>query len=70
MIQNTFQRLIVKFLKNVGVFSSGNGASRSDDKGAFNCKRGGLDAEWRGTCVEIQACCYRCHPVLQMAHFL
>lgn len=48
MIQNTFQRLIVKFLKNVGVLNSGNGASRRDDKEAFICKRGGRRGnEWK-----------------------
>lgn len=47
MIQNTFQRLIVKFLKNVGVFNSGNGAR--DDNEAFSCKRGGVGGgEMRG----------------------
>lgn len=30
----------MKFLKNVGVFNSGNGASRRDDREAFNCKGG------------------------------
>lgn len=36
----------MKFLKNVGVFNSGNGASRRDDREAFNCKGGGW-GKWK-----------------------
>jgi hypothetical protein len=62
MIQNTFQRLIVKFLKNVGVFNSGNGASRRDDREAFSCKGGrvGDGGEWK---VNISG---RASPLLQL----
>lgn len=66
MIQNTFQRLIVKFLKNVGVFNSGNGASRRDDRGTFGCTGGavGDGGEWK---VSMSG---KASPLLQLLHYV
>lgn len=55
----------MKFLKNVGVFNSGNGASRRDDRGAFNCKGGRVGVgEWK---VNISG---KARALLQLLHLV